>query len=503
VKQETEAHQNKSAERRSTSWDIKNALGNYAVMLSSQVGFALVSFVTTYFLLKKLGVEDYGQISAFISAAQLMQISLWWTANAMSRFGVQEFVETGAISDSFWTRTVILLINIALVAGSSFIWLPLILRGFKLPEDSVGTLVVYVVVTSISMHFVFALQASKMMKEQAILQLIEKAAILIAVVILLSVGVLSWRKTLWIYSLVPILTALSSAFLLRGYINWKLWTVKLKRESFLKNLKFSLPIPFYSLLSPLALNYVGTLFIIRYLTKSDLGLFTVATQISGLTMMIPTVLGTLLMPLFVTSNAENVENDGKNVNSLSINYFKQILPILTAALAFALTFFAAILYFIVPYFGEKYAHIGLVLWILLVGGVVSAPVLMGFQAFAFSESSTKMPLFAAFVSAITLLLMNYLLVPPFGLVGSAWASLSAYFVNTFIFELAISKRLGLGLPKTVFVVIPAIVGAVFLTSGFNVFICLFISLAGLSFVVLADKSSYMDGFHKLMAKFAR
>lgn len=481
--------------RRNTRWDIDNAFKNYAFMLISQGGLAVVSFLTTFLLVKNLGIEEYGQIAVFISAAQLMQVFLWWTANAMARFGVEEFVKTGLISVSFWTRTLILIVNILLLIGFAFFWLPLISQSFKLPEDSLLTFLFYLTIGSISMHLIFALQATKLMKEQGFLQMFEKLISFLLICLLLIFGSLSRNLTLLIFTFSPVIIILICVFLIRGFIDWNPRKVAFSSKTFKKFLVFSIPIPLYSLLNPLTLNFVGTLFIVNYHTKTDLGLYTVATQISGLLMMIPTVLGSLLMPVFVTSETETGDN------SLAKVYFRQILPLFSLLLALFSTVFIFSVCLLVPYFGEKYLGISLVLWILTAGGIISSPVLMGFFPFLFSKSSTWLALTASFFSSVTLILMSFLLVPEFGTVGSAWAMVISLAINSFIFEIITNKKLSLGFPKTLFVAIPNICGALAFTFGFNMFICLLIVLSGLTVVVFSDKSSYISALEKLKARF--
>ena len=484
-------------ERQNTSSDINNAFGNYFVMLLSQGGLAIIAFLITFLLVKNIGIENYGQIAVFISAAQFAQVFLWWTANAMARFGVQELVETGLISDSFWTRSLILSVNLIAVVGFAFIWFPLVSRSFKLSEELASNFLIYLVVWAIAMHFVFALQATKMMKEQSVLQMLEKLLSLIILVGLIFYGLISWEKTLWVFTFSPILIILACLFLLRRSLVWSPLKVKIRLERIKEFLKFSIPIPLYSLFSPLTLNYVGTIFIVNYHSKADLGFYTIATQINGLLMMMPTVLGNLLMPIFVTSNTEAGED------SLAKSYFREILPFITFLLAVLSTIFVAIVYFCIPLFGEKYSGIGLLLWILTAGGIVSAPVLMGFFPFLFSKSTTYLALLASFCSAITLLLFSYLLVPGFGTIGSAWAMVISLVVNTFVFELATYRQLNLGFPKTLYVALPNIFGALLFTYNFNVFVCLFIIFFGLGLVVFFDKMTYVNGFAKLKSAFLK
>ena len=67
-----------------------------------------------------------------------------------------------------------------------------------------------------------------------------------------------------------------------------------------KLLRFSVPLIPYSLIGYFSTNYLDAIFISQYLTKADLGIYSVAYQMNGILMQFPLLAGSLLLPLFVT-----------------------------------------------------------------------------------------------------------------------------------------------------------------------------------------------------------
>ena len=179
-------------------------------------------------------------------------------------------------------------------------------------------------------------------------------------------------------------------------------------------------------------------------------------------MMMPTVLGNLLMPIFVTSNTETGDD------SLAKSYFREILPFICLLLAIFSTVFVSVVWFSLTFFDEKYSEYR-ILWILTSGGIMSAPVLMGFSPFILSKSTTYVAMISAFFAAVALIVASVLLVPSFGTIGSAWAMVISLSVNTLLFEFAAYRKLSLGFPKTIFIAVPNIIAAMFLTFGAKYF----------------------------------
>ena len=124
------------SERQGSSWDIENAPRNYLWLVAAHGGTALFSFATVWLITRYLGSEGYGGVIAFVAASQLAQIFLNWSSTALARFGIEEFVETGKITRSFWARTSIFIPNLLLILVLSVFWLPPVATWLKLPSTA-------------------------------------------------------------------------------------------------------------------------------------------------------------------------------------------------------------------------------------------------------------------------------------------------------------------------------------------------------------------------------
>lgn len=489
--------------RRSVDWDIKNAGKNYVSLIIAQGFLAIFSFGCVWIIARYLGVEPYGNITAFFSASQLAQVSLWWTANAMLRFGVQEFVETGKISNSFWTRSLILAVNILLVVVTYPLWMPILAHWFKLPDEIIPVTIVYLVVTALWMHIQFAMQTAKIPITLAFGQMFERFITLAGICILAFYGALNWQRAALIYVTSSILILFFGLYKIRSLVNWKFWQIEYKFSLIKDILIFSIPIPLYSLISPLALNYIGSIFIINYMSKSDLGVYAVAYQLYGLIMVLPTLAGSLMTPLFVSSKSAA---DSERISGLFLadserisgSFLNEVLPLSTTLFAIGNALLVTLIYCILPFFfGESFADVGKLLWILTAAGVAATPILIGYFPFSMSGNSTFMQLIPAALSSAVLVLASFWLVPRFGLIGSAWATVISFAVNTTVFGLMVHRKEKLGFPKVLFSIIPNVLGALAITLDFNVIWGLLIASFAAGIVFLFGWKYHVLGLAKL------
>ena len=478
--------------RRSVRWDLDNARQNYLALIVAQGGLAAASFLCVWVITHALGVEPYGNIAAFMAGAQLAQVALWWTLNAMVRFGVQEFIESGQISHSFWSRTIVLVVNMALFFGTAPLWLPYFANAFKLPADIIPTILAYLFVTAIWMHLQFGMQASKLPIRLALGQMTERILTLLVISFLAVSGTLTWQYAALAYVISPCILILFGVYSLRSLVDWRFWRFGIDTGLIKRILTYSIPIPLISLLSPLALNYVGTLFILHYLTKADLGAYSVALQFYGLIMILPTLAGSLMTPLFISSRSSE---GGKNLTAV---FLKDVLPTVMVLFSIGSTILAVGMYFILPIvFGEQVTGVVGVLFVLILAGVVAAPVMMGFFPLSLSKDSTAIQLIPATLSCLALILANFVLVPRFGLMGSAWAMVIAYAVILVTFSWLMHRGQGLGPSKTLIVAAAGVAGSLALTFGASVIIAALVVYGCLLFIVLLDPYTYQRGFFRL------
>lgn len=451
-KSEVPQQQSAVSGRQSSSWDISNAPRNYLSLVLSQIGSAAFSFGAVWLITHRLGSEGYGGIVAIIAASQVAQVLVNWTGVAVVRFGVDEFIETEKIARTFWLRLIILLANLAIVLSVSGYWFPPLAGWLKLSSDSFWLVIVHFAVTTIWIHVQMSLQGAKMPRVQGVLQMIERLMIFATLLVLVAVGQFDGFRIMLCYIAAPAAMILIGLVRIRHYI---LSRFPIDGALVKKIFTYSLPLLPSSLVGYFGSSYLDAIFVSKFLSIRDLGIYSVATQMNGLAMQLPTLANGLLLPLFITLQKETE-------NQRTFNYFRNVLPGLTLCWGLAVSALALVAYFMVPIiFGSEFAGATLPLWILLTASVAAIPVAIGYSALSNATSTTYISLTSAMLSALTNVGANFVLIPRYGIAGSAWATLLAYGVAMTVFMLLLRSSADMPISWTYFAIAPSIVGVAF------------------------------------------
>ncbi len=443
-----------AAERQSSGWDIRNAPGNYISLILLQIAGALFSFGAVWLITRFLGSEGYGGIVAIIAASQTAQILVAWTGIAVIRFGVEEFIETEKIARVFWTRFLILSINLALVLVLSDYWFLPLAAWLKLPEETFRPVIWHFVVTVLWLHIQGSLQGVKLPRIQGILVMTERMLICAGLFALTAAASLTPYFAIVCYIAAPAIAAVIGLIVLRQYIFARF---SIDRSFVRKILAYSLPLLPFSLVGYFSGSYVDAVFISSFLSTRDLGVYSVATQMAGVAMQFPTLANTLLLPLFVTLQKEAE-------NARTFNYFRNILPALTLLWGMACAVLAFASYFAVPLvFGEEFSGAALPLWILLAASAAAIPIVLGYSALSNATSTTYISMTAAILSSAVNVAANFVLIPKYGISGSAWATLLAYVISLATFAALLRFAVKTPVSWAFFAVAPGIFGAAVFT----------------------------------------
>lgn len=436
--------------RQSSSWDIKNAPKNYLSLVSTQAASAFFAFASVWLITKTLGSEGYGGIAAIIAASQLAQVLANWTGMAVIRFGVDEFIETERIAGTFWLRLFILLPNLLLVLLASNFWFPPLADWLKLAPNSFWLVFFHFAVAALWIHLQFSLQAVKRLTTQGWLIAVERLLAFVSLLILLSLGELNSISAIICYTVASLMTTLTGVWILRGFIfarfaaGWLFWR---------KIIVFSLPLIPFTITNYFAGGYADAVFISKFLSTRELGVYAVATQISGVALQLPSLFNSLLLPLFITLQKEAQSEK-------MTQYFKYMLPTFTLlwGLFAAIASFAG--YFLLPLiFGEDFAATAHVFWILFTTSTLIFPLLAGYGSLAGSSSATYIPMISAILAGVANVCFNLILIPSYGILGCAWASAIMYLVNSLTLAVLLRKRVKIPISWTFIAPIPAVAGA--------------------------------------------
>jgi O-antigen/teichoic acid export membrane protein len=441
------------ANRQDAGWDLLQAPKNYLALLSAQLTGSLLSFASVWLVTRYLGAGGYGGVVALIAAAQIvMLLAVNWTSIAVARHGVEEFVQTGRIAATFWARLAILIPNVLLVIATIPLWLPRLSDLLHLPSNAVWLVLCLFLINAGWIHVQQALQGAKLLRLQGWLLTLERVLIFVAICALALRGGLSVWSMGWVYVLGPLGASLAGLFRLRKLI-WP--TGRLDLLLLKRMLRFSLPIIPTAFIGYLSTNYLDALFISHFLSHVELGVYAVAYQVAGLSQQIPLLAGSLLMPLFVTLQV------GKREDRM-VRFIRGVLPLLTLLWTIACALVAAVGWYLLPFlFGAKFQQTGALLWPLMAAGALAGPVLMGYAPVTTSTSNTHVPMLGVTLASFANVILDFLLIPRFGLLGCAWATTAAYGINLVIVFFFIHWRIVPSRTWTLQATLPVVLGALY------------------------------------------
>lgn len=477
------------SDRRSAAWDVQNAVRNYATLIAAQGASAFFSFASVWLATRYLGAEGYGSVVTLIAASFILQLFVNWAATAVARFGVEEFVETGKITKTFWTRLIILFPNLLIILVVSFFLLPLFTTALKVPSSATPLLVTYFLVNSIWLNIQQALIGAKMPAYQALLLGVERAIIFAALLILIFTNQISWINFAWCYILSSVLVSLVGIWHLRKLIEFNSFY---DAGFFRKFLYYSLPLVPYSLIGYLSTSQLDAIFINQFLSIKELGVYSIATQITGILLQVPTLANTLLLSLFVSLQTVKKEETIHR-------FFKDLVPTLTFVWGGVCIFSAFVLGEIIPLiFGEEFREAKYSLWILLTASAVSAPVLFGYAALTNSISATYISTIAGVLAALTNFALNFLLIPRFGMIGCALATFFSYLVTTIAVVILCKRKIYMPTSWAFISMLPSIITTICFIAFQNLFTALFLCVVSNLFIFFLFKSSVKEGLAILL-----
>ncbi|MDQ3472714.1 MAG: oligosaccharide flippase family protein [Acidobacteriota bacterium] len=476
-------------ERRSADWDLRQGPKNYLALVAAQIASGALSFAAVWMATRMLGSTGYGGVVAIIAASQAIgQLAVNWTSASVSLYGVQEFVQTGHISKPFWTRFWIFLPNVVLVLATSPLWLPALSSWLKLPPQAYLFVLAHFLVNAIWIHIQQGLQGAKLMRLQGSLLTFERLLVFLIIVACFVSGIASFLTVALAYIFAPMGASAAGLWALRRLI---LPVSGVDRDLLRRMLKFSLPLLPASLVGYMSTNYLDAFFITHYLSSAHLGVYAVVYLISGTALQLPLLVGTILIPLFITLQVDGTDDRARR-------FMLNGLPLLALIWGIACSFLAAIGSYAFPQiFGEQFKEIGNLLWPLMAAAALTGPVLMGYAPFSHSKSITYIAMLAAIAAALVNVILNFLLIPRFGLVGCAWATTAAFAVHLTVVIVFVHSRLLTAWGWIALAVLPPLAGAICASVYSVSFIALGVTLMLSALLALLHRKSVSVGLRML------
>lgn len=389
-------------------------------LLTGNVGSTLVGFLNLIILARILTTEEMGKYSLFLMLVNLaVQLGLNWSDSSILRHGREEFIARGKINKSFWARFYLYgpMCLLAIVAYVIF---------HKPIADFIGISSGYILIliicgflfSSLLTYITSIYRSVDQIKKSSYMLLFQKAVYFFGLIFIL------FNKTQT--DLIKSIIFFNLSFMIIIIINLILFNYKIIKpyefdiKYFKKIWKYSWP-QLVGFPAIYIVNYIDIFVIKLYMTVSDVGVYDVAykgyTIIIGLIM----IINTLFLPLIVEYKTKKRYDH--------IKKYVQKIPLFTAMwIIVAAAGMLLSKHFIPILFSTKYVNSIPPFNILMIGTVIvfaSTFLTPIFNAYDFIMHLQAVNI----VMAATNLVLDFILVPKLGIIGAAYATVSALIVS--------------------------------------------------------------------------
>lgn len=246
----------------------------------------------------------------------------------------------------------------------------------------------------------------------SLLQFIANTGFVLWFVVGINAGAVGWLKGLMLGNLITLPVFI---WVMIKTINFKF------NFTYLKNsLKYSLPI-IPALLSAWILNLSDRIFIEHYFSMKEVGIYSLGYKIAGLVLIISSAFRLAYNPVFFKlANSDDQVQAKKKLSKYNYTYIVIIIIVV-----FCITFFAKefLQLFFKPAYFESYKIVYLISLAYLISQVAGL-----FNLSIYQKKKTVVVMFIVLGSAAINILLNFLLIPVYGIYGAAYATILSFLV---------------------------------------------------------------------------
>jgi O-antigen/teichoic acid export membrane protein len=417
----------RGAEQLARTWRSFLALGagNYGAMV--------VALGTNALLARRLGAEQFGHLALLLMASQVLLLAaVNWSHAGFVRFGAQEFASRGEVAETLWTRLGIVWPVAALgVAGIVIFRQPLAVY-LGSPAAAVWLLLVHFVAVCALSLIGAVFQARGQMARYGTCLFLDKSAMLLCVVALPAAWTGSAMTALSCYAASSLAVAIWGISVVGGRALRPRWP---GRAAYRSMWLFSAPLLLTSWAGFFGTNWFDLVILKWHVPMAGIGMYSLATQLAGVVQQITVIFATLLLP-----ELSVMVHEGQHARIRML--MERLLPywLLATSILFTLVLLGARVG--VPLvFGPSYAGAVPALALLMVASCALA-VFNACTSLAGAFGSTWMLAGVAFASTTVNVVMDLVLIPRFGITGSAMATVLAYGTAAALVLIFVQKKIG-------------------------------------------------------------
>ena len=398
------------------SESFKKYFKNTSWLFGEKILRILISFVVTVFVVRYLGPKDFGLLSYAISFYGLFStISIL----GLETITIRELVKNPGKSDNL-LGTVFLLRLLGGVSTIIFIALTLYFSG---ESTNISILILIVSVSAIFQSFsVIDYYFRAEVKAKYSVYVFSSAVLIVAV---LKIMLIIFEAELIYFAIafsIEFLLAASGFLFVYSFNKLNLSRWRFNKKIALSLLKDSWPLILSGLVVSVYMK-VDQVMIKNMLNGEEVGYYAAAVKLSEAWYFIPVALTNSLFPAIVYAKKVSKEFYNNRMQKLY-----DILAWMAIAIAVPVSIFSSEIISII--FGNEFQSAAPVLTIYVWAGVA---VFLGVASsqYLINENFTKLSFSRTFIGMVLNILLNFILIPKYGIVGAAIATLISYSIAVF------------------------------------------------------------------------
>lgn len=435
---------------------------NTTILLVGQVTGVLLAFVSSIFLVRALGSVGYGEYAAIYAFLSLFG---WLVSFGTDNIIVREAAKSPRQSDSIWSTGIL---TQAVFSGLTLLvtLATAIFLGYTAATISLMLLAAIEMIMLVPWRFATRVFQVELKQSRGVLATLTRQAVWLLILIGFSFRQGSLPELILARTLVAILEVGVIWWFVQPYLHFH-W--KLGRSSFTKLVIVSWPLALNAL-SVSVYHRIDQVMIDRYLGPQDLGYYAVAVNLAGLMSIVPLAFMSSVYPLLCQQERSM---HFERITSISFRW------LLTGSVGLAGLLMMIGQPLIVFAYGIEFLPsvpiLNVLVWsqVAVCYGVVLSQILL-------SRNLQNYITIATVIGASVNFLGNVLILPRYGVIGSAWVTVGSYAVASIFVFLFFSETRHVGwhgfvvLSKIVFIGVIGLGVSYLLTTGILLMLTFFV-----------------------------
>ena len=392
-----------------------------------------ISVLTNVLLARRLGAEQWGSLALLLMASQvLLLVAVNWTHAGFVRFGAVEFASSGAVTETLSVRLGMLWPTAGLGVLAMVLARQPLAAYLGIPPAAVWLIVIHFVAVCALSLMGALFQARGQMSRYGTCLLLDKTAMLFCVAVLPSAWTGHALPALACYAASSLSVAIWGVWVVGGRALRPAWPAPAPLR---RMLIFSAPLLLTSWAGLFGTSWFDLVILKWYVPISGIGVYSLATQLAGVAQQVTVIFATLMLP---EVSVMVVGGQDARIRTL----MERLLPywLLGTSVLFSLVILAsrAALPFV---FGPTYDGAAGVLALLMLASC-SVALHNACTPLITAYGETWLLTGVAVASIVVNVTMDLLLIPRFGVGGSAAATVLTYATSTVLVVLFVQRRTG-------------------------------------------------------------